>query len=130
MEPEFSPRPGMNPVALTPLFDLDEAGFRQLFRDTPLWRAKRRGVLRNAAIVLGNQQQAGSLAALAKGLDDVEPLVRGACAWALGQYQHEAAQSLLARRATIETDKQVLEEINASLWRARDAAGRPVAPLA
>ena len=38
------------------LFDLDDEAFRRRFRHTPLWRAKRRGILRNAAIVLGNQR--------------------------------------------------------------------------
>jgi epoxyqueuosine reductase len=46
----------MNPVNLAELFTLDEAGFRQRFRDTPLWRAKLAGLLRNAAMVLENQQ--------------------------------------------------------------------------
>jgi epoxyqueuosine reductase len=82
-EPELSPRPDMNPLDLVSLFDLDEAGFRARFRRTPLWRAKRRGVLRNAAIVLGNQRAKHAVAALEKGLSDEEPLVREACRWAL-----------------------------------------------
>jgi epoxyqueuosine reductase len=53
-EAAFQPRPGMNPLALADLLELDEAAFRGRFRDTSLWRAKRHGVLRNAAIVLGN----------------------------------------------------------------------------
>ena len=44
------------------------------------------GCLRNAAIVLGNRRSPAAVPALARGLDDAEPLVRGACAWALGQY--------------------------------------------
>jgi epoxyqueuosine reductase len=55
-EKEFQPRPGMNPVDLAELFTLDEAGFRRQFRDTPFWRAKLTGLLRNAAVVLDNQK--------------------------------------------------------------------------
>ena len=40
-------------------FDLDDESFRERFRRTPLWRGKRRGVLRNAAIVLGNARDPG-----------------------------------------------------------------------
>ncbi len=54
-EEGFRPRPGMNPVDLAALFSLDEAAFRRRFRHTPLWRPKRQGILRNAAIVLGNR---------------------------------------------------------------------------
>src|SRR5262245_49737797 len=52
---EFEPLPENNPVALAKLFELDDAAFRERFRHTPLWRPKRRGILRNAAIVLGNR---------------------------------------------------------------------------
>lgn len=42
-------------LELTSLFAITDDEFRQRFRKTPLWRTRRRGVLRNAAIVLGNQ---------------------------------------------------------------------------
>jgi epoxyqueuosine reductase len=81
----FFPHADLNPVDLAALFDLTEADFRQRFRHTPLWRPRRRGLLRNAAIVLGNQRAAAAIPALTKGLADEELLVRGACAWALAQ---------------------------------------------
>jgi epoxyqueuosine reductase len=115
-EPELQPAGEMNPVDLIGLFELDEAGFRARFRHTPLWRPKRRGILRNAAIVLGNQRLPAAIPALVRGLDDVEPLVRGACAWALGQYDAaEAARSALHNRRLLEPDPQVCEEIDAAL---------------
>jgi epoxyqueuosine reductase len=83
----FEPRSWSNPVALAELFALDEGAFRDRFRGTPLWRAKRRGLLRNAAIVLGNRPYGPALPALIRGLSDPEPLVRDACAWALGRYR-------------------------------------------
>jgi epoxyqueuosine reductase len=82
-EPAFLPAEGMNPIDLVPLFDLDDEAFRRRFRHTPLWRAKRRGLLRNAAIVLGNRPTLGGISALTKGLSDAEPLVREACEWAI-----------------------------------------------
>ncbi len=88
---EFEPRSNSNPMDLIGLFELDEAAFRERFRHTPLWRPRRRGLLRNAAIVLGNRPTTPAIPALIRGLNDVEPLVRGACAWALGRYRRECS---------------------------------------
>lgn len=96
---------------LRELFQLDEDQFRTRFRKTPLWRTRRRGVLRNAAIVLGNQGAAESLAYLAIGLADEDSLVRGASAWAVGQIGGDDASSILAARGLIETDDGVIVEI-------------------
>lgn len=84
-EPDFQPRPDLQPLSLMELFELTDERFRERFRATPLWRAKRRGVLRNAAIVLGNQRDTRAIPALKRGLQDPEPLVQDACAWALSQ---------------------------------------------
>lgn len=111
---ELRPRSEMNPVDLAGLFLLDDEAFRRRFRDTPLWRPKRRGILRNAAIVLGNQRCEESLPALSRGLQDGEALVRGACAWALGQISTETARLALAQQLARETDPQVREEIVAA----------------
>lgn len=114
-EQAFEPKGDSNPVDLIALFDLDDAAFRERFRKTPLWRAKRRGVLRNAAIVLGNQRAEAALPALARGLNDIEPLVRGACAWALGRLGNSAARVVLAKRQAVEIDADVRSEIAATL---------------
>ncbi len=71
----FAPHPTMNPVELAALFELTEDEFRRRFRRTPLWRPHRRGLLRNAAIVLGNQRDPAAINPLAKGLHDDEPIV-------------------------------------------------------
>jgi epoxyqueuosine reductase len=114
-ETHFEPAPGNHPADLIELFSLDETAFRARFRHSPLWRPKRRGLLRNAAIVLGNQRHLPALPALSQGLADEEPLVRGACAWALGQFSAEPARDALRSRQGIETDAEVLAEIAAAL---------------
>jgi epoxyqueuosine reductase len=121
-EAGFQPQAGHNPVELAELFFLDDAAFRQRFRYTPLWRARRRGILRNAAIVLGNQRAVSALSALCRGLDDPEPLVRGAAAWALGRLSTPEAEAALRRRAAVENDPMVREELAAAL---ADAAAKP-----
>ncbi|MDZ4659195.1 MAG: tRNA epoxyqueuosine(34) reductase QueG [Bythopirellula sp.] len=115
VEPAFAPQADLNPLELTALFDLDEVSFRKRFRHTPLWRAHRRGLLRSAAIVLGNQADSNSLPALTKGLHDDEPIVRGAAAWALGQISRPSALRALNNRLRIETELTVFKEIEAAL---------------
>jgi len=114
-QPEFHPAAGMNPVDLAELFRLADEDIRGRFRHTPLWRAKRRGLLRNAAIVLGNQRAIEAIDALAAGLNDAEPLVRAACAWALGQIGTDSTTQILQQRLADERDAVVREEINIAM---------------
>jgi epoxyqueuosine reductase len=99
------------------LFELDDDAFRRRFRQTPLWRARRRGILRNAAVVLGNQRFAAATLALTRGLHDTESIVRSACVWALGQIATEDALQALSNHRTIEADESVRAEIAAALSR-------------
>jgi len=114
-EPAFEPREDTNPMDLVPLYDLDDEGFRRRFRHTPLWRSKRRGILRNAAIVLGNRPTGRATDALVRGLGDGEPLVRGACAWALGKCRNSRSKESLLRQLQRESDDEVQGEIKAAL---------------
>ena len=114
-EPSFAPAPAANPIELAELFDLSDEQFRDRFRRTPLWRAKRRGILRNAAFVLGNQFTEDSIGALVRGLNDYEPLVRQACAWALGRFRERRTHQSLSERLTAEDNPQVREEIETAL---------------
>ncbi len=112
---ELAPGEGMNPIELAELFALDDERFRVRFRHTPLWRPKRRGLLRNAAIVLGNRRDPATLPALERALHDAEPLVRGAAAWALGRFDQPPARQMLLTRSVVETDADVQGEIAAAL---------------
>jgi len=114
-EPTFQAAVDSNPIALIPLFEMTDEAFRQRFRHTPLWRPRRRGILRNAAIVLGNRLLPEAVPALMRGLNDEEPLVRGAAAWALGKHSQPAAEAALKSRLAIEQDDQVREEIRRAL---------------
>jgi epoxyqueuosine reductase len=67
------------------LLTMDDATFRTRFRGSPMKRAKRRGLARNAAVVLGNIGTTDDVPALAAALADPEPLVRHHAAWAIGR---------------------------------------------
>jgi epoxyqueuosine reductase len=84
-EPELGGRADLERVDLVELLSLSEEEFRHRFRGTALMRARRRGLLRNAALALGNAGDPAALPALRRALDDPEPLVREAAAWAIAQ---------------------------------------------
>ena len=114
-EPEFEAVDALNPADLSGLFGMDDGVFRRRFRGTPFWRARRRGILRNAALVLGNQRATKSIPTLGHGLHDDEPVVRAACAWALGRFRDALARTLLESRRDIESDDEVSAEIQLAL---------------
>lgn len=114
----------MTSIELTSLFSLSEEEFRARFRKTPLWRSRRRGILRNAAIVLGNQCEPASVPALIGALEDDEPLVRGTAAWALGQFGERGAEAL-DRRLQEEFDPEVRTEIERALADASQTTPSP-----
>jgi epoxyqueuosine reductase len=51
---EFEPRPGLVNPALAWLAEISTEEFREVFRGSPIRRAKRSGLRRNAAIAIGN----------------------------------------------------------------------------
>jgi epoxyqueuosine reductase len=87
MEPTLQARDDLTAINLLDLLGLSEEQFRKRFRGTALMRAKRRGLLRNAAIVLGNQRDPGALPALRRALADPDPVVREAVQWAIDRIQ-------------------------------------------
>ena len=114
-EEAFEPLSGHDPLELRSLFWMTDDQFRERFRKTPLWRPRRRGILRNAAIAMGNRPDADNLPALERGLADGESLVRGASAWAMGRHDADWAMSKLKVRLEIEEDTHVREEIRSAV---------------
>ena len=71
----FEPRPGLYAPALEDLAALDASAFRARFRGSAIARAKRRGLLRNVAVALGNVSEDSGEATLHRLASDPEPLV-------------------------------------------------------
>ena len=67
----FRPRSGVgsNPE-LIPLLGLTEEQFRERFRHSPIKRTKRRGLLRNVCVALGNSGDVRAVPALLDALHD------------------------------------------------------------
>jgi epoxyqueuosine reductase len=102
-------------VALAELLALDEAGFRARFKGTPVTRAKRRGLVRNACVAAGNSGDSSLTTVLIALLRDDEPLIRGHAAWALGRLGGASAASALRAALPSESDAYVREEIELAL---------------
>ncbi|WP_084759675.1 tRNA epoxyqueuosine(34) reductase QueG [Zavarzinella formosa] len=77
--------PAISSINLIELFTLSGNQIRKRFEGSALLRANWRSLLRNAAIVLGNQRATGALPALRQGASHADPMVREACEWAIGQ---------------------------------------------
>ncbi|MFM1770219.1 MAG: tRNA epoxyqueuosine(34) reductase QueG [Verrucomicrobiota bacterium] len=78
-------RPDLAAPALLELLALDDEGFRARFRGTPVLRTKRRGLLRNVCVALGNTAGPEARPALARAAADPEPLIAEHAAWALAE---------------------------------------------
>ncbi|MBT8395360.1 MAG: tRNA epoxyqueuosine(34) reductase QueG [Gemmatimonadetes bacterium] len=123
-EAGFRSCPDTDGPGLVQLMGLSDDEFGSRFSSSPIKRAKRRGFLRNVAVALGNWGSRDAVPALARALDDPEPLVRGHAAWALGQILNrvgipgdggfEVAEALLFR-LNVEDDPWVEGELEAGL---------------
>jgi len=107
---------------LAELFELDDKGFRERFRKSPIKRSGRAGLLRNVAIAMGNSGNIEFIPQLIRALNDEEPLVRGHSAWALERLAKQNPQrsngeimEKLAYHAARETDSGALHELNLAI---------------
>jgi len=97
------------------LLVLSQAEFSAAFRNSPMKRAKRRGLARNAAVVLGNLANTEDVEVLVTALTHDEPLVREHAAWALGRIDSPLAVRALRATMPGEPDANVRAELVAAL---------------
>jgi len=72
---------------LVQLLGLDADAFKRRFAGTPVLRTKRRGMLRNVCVALGNVGDRSALPALQQASEDAEPLIAEHASWAIAQIQ-------------------------------------------
>jgi epoxyqueuosine reductase len=72
---------------LVELLALDEKNFKSRFAGSPILRTKRRGLLRNVCVALGNIGDSSALPALKKSALDAEPLIAEHARWAIGEIE-------------------------------------------
>ena len=69
------------------LLSLDETEFKRRFAGSPILRTKRRGLLRNVCVALGNAGNEAALPALEKSSHDSEPLIAEHARWAIAEIE-------------------------------------------
>jgi epoxyqueuosine reductase len=72
---------------LIELLSLDEKQFKSRFTGSPILRTKRRGLLRNVCVALGNTGDESALPALEKSARDSEPLIAEHAIWAISEIE-------------------------------------------
>jgi HEAT repeat protein len=97
------------------LLAMTQAEFSAAFRDSPMTRAKLRGLKRNAAVVLGNFGDVEHVAVLQQALEDPEPLVREHAAWPLDRLGAASAADVLRSRLMAESDASVIHALDSAL---------------
>ena len=74
----------------------EEEKFKNRFRNSPIKRAKRRGLARNIAVAMGNRGDPSDIPALAAALDDPDEMVREHAAWALDKIKNRKARRAIS----------------------------------
>ncbi|UCF60512.1 MAG: tRNA epoxyqueuosine(34) reductase QueG [Anaerolineaceae bacterium] len=115
-DPAFQTRAFLKPPDIESFLNLAPDSWVDPLRDSPLLRPRRRGLVRNAAIVAGNHRDPTAIPHLIELLmHDREHLIRGHAAWALGQIGGKNAKIALKEVKQSETDPIILAEIEAAL---------------
>jgi epoxyqueuosine reductase len=108
-------------LGLVDLLEISRSDYEARFRGSPMKRAKRSGLRRNAAVAMGNRRRSHDVPALARALGDPEDEgVRRHAAWALGRIGGDDARAALRSALDRETEPEVRAEIEAAI-----AAGPP-----
>jgi epoxyqueuosine reductase len=105
---------------------MDQAEFSRRFKGSPVKRAKRRGLLRNVAVALGNWGSADAVPVLTRALEEQEPLIRGHAAWALGRIATDEAVEALNGRMEVEGEDWVWQELNMGLEEALASSAKTI----
>jgi epoxyqueuosine reductase len=111
----LTPDPELAHPDLEPFFTLSGKQFEKRYANTAFSRARRKGMARNAALVLGNSLDSSYAALLELGLCDPAAEIREASAWALGRFGLEPEVEKLLVRATNDPDSSVVATARASL---------------
>ncbi|WP_226677235.1 tRNA epoxyqueuosine(34) reductase QueG [Rossellomorea aquimaris] len=113
---EMEPDPEIAKPLLKPLLTISNREFKQKYGHVSgSWRGKK-PIQRNAIIALAHFKDTTAIDDLIEVMKkDVRPVMRGTAAWALGKIGGEKAEEILLKHQEVETDEEVLAEIQKGL---------------
>jgi len=114
-EESFFPGPEFLDPDLVQMSKMTEERFKSLFKDSPVYRATRDGLVRNVVTALGNSRDESAGEALVSALGDASAVVRATAAWALMEVSPRRAGAILPGVRARERDPLVLKELNGIL---------------
>ncbi len=114
-DPAFDLPARRGQLDLIGLLGLAEPDFAEVFHGSPMQRAKRQGLRRNAAVAMGNLAAARYIEPLIQALADQDPLLRAHAAWALGKSRNPELLKTLCDALEVEPDPEVQRELRAAI---------------
>jgi len=114
-ESSFQPREGLHNPSLASFSGLTEEDFRLIFKGSPIKRAKRKGLVRNVLVAMGNSGERDLIPRVKEFLADDDPMVRAHAVWALWKLEGEDSNETLSNLLDAESDPEVRGEIVAVL---------------
>lgn len=117
-ETAFHPRAALEAPLLKELALLDDAEFRSLFSRSPVKRIGRTRFIRNVAIAIGNTNNPDMSSTVMALLSDDDPVIRGACVWALSRL---ISEDVFKNVNSAHAAKEQCADVQAE-WRMADAS--------
>ena len=115
-EPAFLPgKHGYKTLDLIPLLSLTDEEFRDKFQGTPIMRTKRRGLIRNICVALGNIGDPDAIPSLSLIMKNPDSMIVEHAAWALGRIGGDIARQALCAALIGEDRKTVISEIEMAI---------------
>lgn len=113
---EMEPDPEIAKPLLKPLLTISNREFKEKYGHVSgSWRGKK-PIQRNAIIALAHFKDDTAVDDLIHVMEkDVRPVMRGTSAWALGKIGGETAEKALLLQQAVETDEEVMDEIQKGL---------------
>ena len=120
LKKSFRPREKLLSPEFKWLMELDADSFREVFRKSPVKRAKRGGFMRNVLVAVGNSGNKEYIKYVKGLLGDDEPIIRAHAVWALWRLEGGDCLAELEHLLETETDEEVLKEIRYAVDSARN----------
>ncbi len=121
-DPALAFDPSRADLGLDEILEMSETAYDERFRGSPMRRARRQGLRRNAAVVMGNSGRRRWVPPLSRALSAADAIVREHAAWALGRLAAGDAVASLSEALETEAVPSVRDALRRAIERCSAAA--------